>query len=475
MTAVLADLGVVGLGVMGANLALNVAEHGFPVAVYNRTAAKTRELLDQAGELPLRAADSLPDFVALLARPRAILIMVSAGPAVDAVMEELLPLLEAGDLLIDGGNSHFSDTARRAKFLEEKGLLFLGLGVSGGQEGARRGPSLMPGGSRPGFARVAPILTAIAAKVQGEPCVAYLGPGGAGHFVKMVHNGIEYGLEQLIAEAYDLLKRGLGLGNDEIGRIFRRWNEGELQSYLLEISGDIFNHQDPQTGQAVVDIILDVAGQKGTGIWTSMAALELGVPVPSIDLAVSSRFLSTLKSQRQEASRVLAGPEEANLPDQGALPARLKNALYAATLVTYAQGLALLSQASEKYNYGLDLVQVARLWRGGCIIRAVLLNDLAAAYARRPDLPHVLLDRALGQAVMQRQDDWRAVVQAAAAWGIPAPGLMVSLAYVDALRSERLPANLIQAQRDYFGAHTYARIDAPGAFHTDWRKAKGEA
>jgi 6-phosphogluconate dehydrogenase len=382
----------------------------------------------------------------------------------------LIPLLDQGDLIIDGGNSHFVDTDRRARALADMDLLFLGLGVSGGELGARYGPSLMPGGSREGYARIEPLLTAAAARVNGEPCLAYLGPGSAGHFVKMVHNGIEYALEQLIAESYDLLRRGLGLNFDELADVFTGYNQGLLKSYLVEITSHILKRRDDYTGQPLIALIQDVAGQKGTGIWTSKAALDLGMAIPSIDVAVAWRHLSARQEERAAAAGNLPGPGPFS-PGPGGWQGfieKLENALFAAFLTTFAQGLALLRQASEVYDYNLDLAAVTRVWRGGCIIRAALLEDILAAYQARPDLPNFLLDSDLGKKVAGRQGDWREIIKAAVDWGLPAPALMASLAYLDAYRSRRLPANLIQAQRDYFGAHTYERVDRAGTFHTEW-------
>ncbi len=463
------DIGLIGLGVMGRNFVLNMADHGCAVAVYNRSAEKTREFMEQeVGSRDIRPGYTPAEFVKLLPRPRSMIILVSAGPAVDAVIEELRPYLEPGDLIIDGGNSHFTDTDRRSQALGEQEFLFMGLGISGGESGARQGPSLMPGGPKEGYARVEPILVAVAAKVKGDPCVAYLGPGAAGHYVKMVHNGIEYGLEQLLAETYDLLKLGIGLNYDELSEVYARWNEAELQSYLVEITAKIFRQVDDQTGQRVVEVIVDVARQKGTGIWTSQEAKDLRVPAPTIDLAVTMRCLSEFKEERQVASRLLTGPAPGPTADREVLVNQIKNALYAATVVTYAQGLALLRRASTIHGYSLDLETVARVWRGGCIIRAALLEDIRSAYKKQVDLPNLLVDDHLGREIMNRQADWRAAVQQAVAWGLPVPGLAVSLAYFDAYRRFRLPANLIQAQRDFFGSHSYERIDRPGAFHTEW-------
>jgi len=404
--------------------------------------------------------------------PRAVLMLVPAGPPVDAVIRELLPHLGPGDLVIDGGNSHFKDTELRLRALAGKEIRYLGMGISGGEHGARHGPSMMPGGPREGHRQVRAILEAAAAKVQGEPCVAYLGPGGAGHYVKMVHNGIEYGLMQLIAESYDLLKRGLGLSDDELAAVYQHWNETELNAYLVEITGHIFRQVDEKTGKRLIDVILDEARQKGTGMWTSQDAMELQIPTPAIDVAVSMRYLSVLKSERVAASRVLPRPAVAFRGDRAAFLTQLGNALYAAMILTYAQGMAQLRRAAGAYGYGFKLEDVARIWRGGCIIRAALLEEIRAAYQARPDLASLLIDPGLAQALLARQEDLRSVVRTAAELAIPAPGLMVSLAYFDGYRSAWLPANLIEAQRDYFGAHTYERLDARGVFHAQWSAAE---
>ena len=463
------EIGVVGLGTMGRNLALNFADHGFPVAVYNRTAAKTREFMAQeAGSRDLRPGYDLQEFTGLLRHPRAIIIMVAAGSAVDAVISEILPFLEPGDVLIDGGNSHFTDTDRRSASLSEKQVLFMGLGVSGGESGARYGPSLMPGGPREAYDRVAPVLQAAAAQVNGEPCVAYLGPGSAGHYVKMVHNGIEYGLMELIAETYDFLKRALGLQPRDLAAIFEQWNREALDSYLIDITSKIFRRLDDKTGQPLVDLILDKAKQKGTGMWTTEEALHLQVGTPTIDMAVVMRDLSGVKSEREAAARVLGRPQIAFAGDRQLLISRLKNALFACLITTYAQGMALLKKASETYGYGLNLEAVARIWRGGCIIRSALLEHIRSAFLARADLPNLLFDPYLRQEFRSREDDLRQMVSAAAELRLPAAALMASLAYIIAYSRARLPANLIQAQRDYFGAHTYERVDAPGTFHTQW-------
>jgi 6-phosphogluconate dehydrogenase len=465
------DIGLIGLGTMGRNFVLNMADHGFTVAAFNRTTEKTREFMDnEVGARPIRAGYDLQEFVGLLRPPRAFILLVAAGDPVDAVIRELLPLLDPGDLIIDGGNSHFTDTNRRGRFLAGKKLNFMGMGISGGEAGARYGPSLMPGGSRETYDRVGPILEAAAAHVNGDPCVTYLGPGSAGHYVKMVHNGIEYGLMELIAETYDLLKRGLGLTPAELAPLYDRWNRAELNSFLLEITAKIFARQDDQTGQPLIDLILDKAKQKGTGMWTSWDAMDLQVGTPTIDVAVVMRDISGGKEERQSAAQVLTGPPPAFPGDRERFLAQLQNALYAGMIAAYAQGMALLHRASANYAYALDLEAVARIWRGGCIIRAALLEDIRRAYKARADLPNLLMDPHLGQEFLKRQADLREVVKTAATLGLPAPGFMATLSYFDAYRSAVLPANLIQAQRDFFGAHTYERLDTPGTFHTEWEE-----
>ncbi len=462
------DVGMVGLGVMGRNLVLNMADHGYAVAGYDRNLSQVRALQQEAGAGRVRGAETLEEFLSLLAVPRTVMMLVPAGPPVDAVIRDLSPHLVAGDLIIDGGNSHFKDTDLRARTVAARDIQYLGVGISGGEHGARFGPSLMPGGPREAYERVRPILEAVAAKVDGTPCVTYLGPGSAGHYVKMVHNGVEYGLMQLIAETYDLMKRGLGLSDDELHDVYRRWNEGELNSFLIEITGHIFQQRDEQTGRRLIDGILDEAKQKGTGMWTSQDALELNVPVPTIDVAVSMRDLSVLKDEREAAGQVLDRPVRRLPESKEDLLGTLQQALYAAMIVTYAQGMALLRRASQTYAYGYSLEDVARIWRGGCIIRAALLEKIRSAYHAHPDLPNLLLDPGLGQAAMACREGLAAAVRSAAEAGIPAPGLAVSLGYLDSYRSAWLPANLIQAQRDYFGAHTYERLDAKGVFHTHW-------
>jgi 6-phosphogluconate dehydrogenase len=463
------DIGLIGLGVMGKNLVLNMADHGFSVAVFNRTTQKTRDFVEkEIGDLDIRGGFSIREFVRLLHKPRAILMLVKAGPPVDAVIEELLPFIEKGDLLIDGGNSHFPDTNRRVKSLAEKGFLYMGMGISGGEYGARHGPSMMPGGPKEAYERVRDILEATAAKVDGEPCVTFLGPNSAGHYVKMVHNGIEYGLMELIAETYDLMKRGLGLTDDELHTVYDQWNRAELNSYLMEITANIFLQPDDKTDKRLIDAILDQAKQKGTGKWTSWDAMDLQVGTPTIDVAVVARDLSGYKAEREAASKLLKGPEIAFRGEKKAFIDQLKNALYAATIITYAQGMALLKQASNTYGYGLNLEAVARIWRGGCIIRAALLEDIEISYQKQQELVNLLVDPHLSKELMARQGDLREVVSVSANLGLSAPGLMVSLAYFDGYRSAWLPANLTQAQRDYFGAHTYERVDQKGVFHTEW-------
>ncbi len=463
------DFGLIGMGTMGQNLALNIEHHGFSVAVYNRTAARTREFMEQrAVGKNIVAGYTIEEFVGLLKTPRKIMMMVKAGPPVDAVIEQLKPHLEPGDIIIDGGNSFFGDTERRGKDLAALGIHFIGTGISGGEYGALHGPSIMPGGPREAYELVEPIFKAIAAKVNGDPCVTYIGPRGAGHYVKMVHNGIEYGDMQLIAESYDLLSRGAGLSAAELHRIFADWNRGELSSYLIKITADIFAKVDEETGKPLVDVILDEAKQKGTGKWTSQNALDLGVPTPTTNVAVIARIISAYKEERVRASKVLSGPSPKYEGDRERLIRALRAALYAAKICSYAQGFALLRAASTEYKYNLPLAEIARIWRGGCIIRAQFLDKIRAAFERDPDLPNLLLDPEFAEAVQSRQDEWRFVVQTAVGLGIPCPAFAVSLAYYDAYRSERLPANLIQAQRDYFGAHTYRRIDKEGSFHTEW-------
>ncbi|HHV61236.1 MAG TPA: NADP-dependent phosphogluconate dehydrogenase [Firmicutes bacterium] len=476
-----ADVGVIGLAVMGQNLVLNLLDKGYRVAVYNRTKSRVDDFVHGVARgKDVVPAYSLAELTQVLTPPRKILLMVRAGEAVDALISELIPLLEPGDVLIDGGNSFFRDTQRRERQLGEHGLLFLGVGISGGEEGARHGPSIMPGGPRAAWDLAGQVLLDIAARAaDGEPCCAYLGPDGAGHFVKMVHNGIEYGDMQLISEAYHLMRDFLGLTAPEMVRIFAEWNREELESHLIEITADILGRIDKETGMPLVELIRDEAEQKGTGKWTAQVALDLGVPVPSLTAAVSARFLSALKEEREQAARVLTSPAARSTGEPGAgergeirsFLANLRKALYAARLCIYAQGFALLKEAARVYEWGyeLDLAKVAQIWRNGCIIRARLLNHIMEAYKRDQGLRNLLLDTYFREVIAASQASWRQVVSQAALAGIPAPALSSALTYYDAYRAERLPANLIQAQRDYFGAHTYRRLDRPGVFHTEWR------
>jgi 6-phosphogluconate dehydrogenase len=464
------DIGVIGLGAMGRNLALNFASHEFAVAGYDQSEEAVNGLRGEAEDREVVATADPKEFVHALRSPRAILLLVPAGEAVDSVIENLRPHLSSDDILIDGGNSFFEDTERRQRQLKEGGIHLLGVGISGGAYGARHGPSIMPGGARPAYKRVAPMLEAAAAKVDDEPCVTYLGPAGAGHFVKMIHNGIEYGVMQLIAETYHLMKQGLGLGDDALHEVYAEWNEGELSSYLLEITARIFTTKDEETGKPLVDVILDVARQKGTGAWTSECAMQLQEPVPTIDLGVAMRNLSAREKERQFITRALRdGAPRTRRPDK-ALLGQLRQGYLAAVILTYAQGFALLQSASPEYKYHLSLEDIARIWRGGCIIRAALLEDIRAAFHVRPDLPNLLANEKLGRRVIAAQADLRRAVCAGADLGIPMPAFMVSLSYFDAFRTEWLPANLIQAQRDFFGAHTYERVDEKGRFHTAWEK-----
>ncbi len=469
MTTKESEIGIIGLGVMGRNLVLNFADHGFAVAGYDRDKEKVDRLKEEKeARHEVSAAADIEPFVALLAQPRAVILLVPAGEPVDDVIASLTPHLAPGDLIIDAGNSYFKDTDRRRESLNQSGLHFLGMGVSGGEKGARQGPSIMPGGSRRGYERVKPILEAAAAKANGDPCVAYLGAGSAGHYVKMIHNGIEYGIMQLIAESYDFMKRGMSLTNEQLHEIYREWNRQELDSYLMEITAGIFQKKDERNGGDLVDLILDCADQKGTGMWTACDALNLQEPVPTIDAAVQMRNLSMHKELRQAAGEKLPGPTIHFTGDTDQWTQRLGRALWTAVVITYGQGMAQLLRASETYGYGVDLSVVARIWRGGCIIRSALLDPIMAAFRKTPDLTNLLLDPELGAMVAERQQDLRRTVETAASWGVPFPAFMASLAYFDACRSARLPANLIQAQRDFFGAHTYKRIDMQGGFHTQW-------
>ena len=467
------SFGVIGLAVMGENLALNVERNGFPVAVYNRTAQVTESFMERRAQgKNVKATYSLEEFVGSLERPRRILLMVKAGGAVDAVIDQLRPLLQEGDMIIDGGNSLYDDTERRTKDLESTGLRFIGMGVSGGEEGALNGPSLMPGGTRAAYDSIEPIVQKIAAQVDDGPCVTYIGPRGAGHYVKMVHNGIEYGDMQLIAEAYDLMKNVLGLDHNQLYEVFADWNTtDELDSYLIEITTDIFTNLDPDTGHPLVELILDAAGQKGTGRWTVMSALELGVGIPTITAAVNARIMSSIKDERVAASQELSGPSASFSGDVKAMVNKIRDALYCSKICSYAQGMALIGAASNHYEYDINLGETARIWKGGCIIRARFLNKIKHAYDENPGLPNLLLAPEFKQTILDRQAAWREVIALAAHQGIPVPAFSASLDYFDSYRRDRLPQNLTQAQRDYFGAHTYQRTDKDGTFHTEWTKA----
>lgn len=471
------SFGVIGLAVMGENLALNVESRGFPIAVYNRTGAKTESFMQERAQgKDIKAAYSLEEFVQSLERPRQILVMVKAGKPVDLVIEQLKPLLDSGDMIIDGGNSLYEDTERRTKDLEATGLGFMGMGVSGGEEGALHGPSLMPGGTQGAYQELEPILTKIAAQVDDGPCVTYIGPGGAGHYVKMVHNGIEYGDMQLIAEAYDILKNVLGLSNQQLHEVFAQWNETEeLNSFLIEITADIFKYVDSETKTGLIDLILDAAGQKGTGRWTVVSSLELGVPIPTIYAAVNARVMSAYKEERLGASQELLGPTlEFYSGDTAAFIDKVRDALYCSKMCSYAQGMALLGKASAEFNYSLNLAETARIWKGGCIIRAGFLDKIKAAFQDNPQLPNLLLAPEFKQTILDRQNAWREVLAVSNQSGIAVPAFSASLDYFDSYRRDRLPQNLTQAQRDYFGAHTYERIDRPRGefFHTEWLEAQ---
>jgi 6-phosphogluconate dehydrogenase len=465
------DLGLIGLGVMGRNFLLNMADNGFSVAGYDLDADKVKQLkTEKSAAHDIRPTADPTEFIESLNRPRAIMLLVPAGNAVDSVIEAFAPRLERDDLIIDGGNSHFTDTDRRGQALEVKGLLFLGTGISGGESGARYGPSVMPGGPPEGYERVKRILEKSAAHVDGDPCVTYLGPGSAGHYVKMVHNGIEYGFMELIAEVYDFLGRGLGLSAPALHDTFEGWNRQVLESYLVQITAQIFSRIDEKTGRPLVEQIRDAARQKGTGMWTSQDAMALQVPTPTIDAAVMMRNLSARGEVRQRTAGVLSGPEQHLSGPKDRWIERLKEALYAGLIVTFSQGMTLLQAASARYDYDLDLAAVARIWRGGCIIRSSVLEEIRAAFRRSPNLANLLLDPNLGQTLSRLQRSLREVTAAAHQIGIPFPGFSASIAYCDGYRSDRLPANLIQAQRDYFGSHRYERIDEKGTFHTQWEK-----
>lgn len=484
------DIGLIGLAVMGQNLALNIADHGFQISVYNRTTATMESFVAANPDTPggLVGFATLEDFVHSLARPRKMIILVKAGKPTDAVIDGLAPLLEEGDIIIDGGNAHWLDTIRREKDLAEIGIRFVGSGVSGGEEGARFGPALMPGGALSAYEEIEPVWTAIAAKVDAEtgkpltgaapgkpivggvPCATYIGANGAGHYVKMVHNGIEYGDMQMICEAYALLTGLLGLTPAECGEIFAEWNRGVLDSFLIEITADILKQTDPMTGKPFVDIVLDTAGQKGTGKWTSVSALDLGVPAPTVAEAVFARFISAVKEERVAASKILAGPSARFEGDRDAFIGAVHDALYCSKICSYAQGFQLMSAAEAEYNWTLNFGEIAKIWRGGCIIRARFLQKITEAYTRDARLKNLLLDPYFKDEIDRTQTNWRTVVAAAAQYGVPAPTFYSALAYYDSYRAERLPANLLQGQRDFFGAHTYERVDHPRGkfFHLDW-------
>ena len=466
------SFGLIGLAVMGENLALNIERNGFPITVYNRSRDKTDKFMaTRAAGKNVKPAYTIAELVASLERPRKVMIMVKAGDPVDAVIDELKPLLEPGDIIIDGGNSHFPDTNRRTIDLEKAQFQFIGMGVSGGEEGALNGPSLMPGGQKSAYAAIESIVTKIAAQVDDGPCVTYIGPGSAGHYVKMVHNGIEYGDMQLIAEAYDLLKTGIGMGASELHETFTAWNKTELESFLIEITADIFTKMDDRTGEPLVDKILDAAGQKGTGKWTVETAFDLGVAIPTMISAVTARVMSSYKKERVAASKVLTSITTGKYEgDRAEFINAVRDALYCSKICSYAQGMALLGKASKEYKYELDLAEVARIWKGGCIIRAVFLDKIKQAFKRNPELPNLLVDSDFTQTILSKENAWRLVVQSAAKLGIPIPAFSASLDYFDSYRRDRLPQNLTQAQRDYFGAHTYKRVDDENGedFHTEW-------
>src|SRR5438270_13382518 len=464
------DIGLIGLAVMGENLVLNMASKGFSVAVFNRTTAVTEKFVATRGKgKNIISTKTVEEQIGALKSPRKVMMMIKAGNPVDQVIGEVAPLLEKGDVLIDGGNSLFTDTQRRFHDLERRGIHYVGCGVSGGEEGEHKGPSLMPGGSREAYEMIAPIFRKIAAQVDGEPCCRYMGPDGAGHYVKMVHNGIEYGDIQLICEAYAILNNVLGLSADELAAIFAEWNRGALESYLIEITAQIFRKKDPETGKPLVNVILDKAGQKGTGLWTLQSALAQSVVISTINAAVEARVISSRKEERVAASKILPQPPIPKFTgDRKQLIEAVHDALYASKIVSYAQGMELLTVASATYHWNLNLGDIAIIWRGGCIIRAKFLNRIAEAYGRNPSLHILLLDSYFTDIIAQTQHNWRVAVSTAINQGVAVPAFSASLAYFDSYRSARLPANLLQAQRDFFGAHTYERVDKPGVFHTEW-------
>ena len=470
-----ADIGVTGMAVMGSNLARNLARNGFKVAIHNRSAAKTEKVIAEHGdEGDFFPAETMADFVSALATPRVAIIMVKAGPATDAVIEELASLMDPGDIIVDCGNSNWHDTVRREAAIRERGLHFVGSGVSGGEEGALNGPSIMPGGTPESYRRLGPMFEKISAHVDGVPCCTHVGPDGAGHFVKMVHNGIEYADMQLIAEAYDLMRKSLGMSAAEIGKVFEEWNKGELDSYLIEITADVLQHVDPRTGKAFVDVVLDRASQKGTGAWTVQNAAEVGVPTTGIAEATFARSLSGSVPERQAGQGLPAGTEDVPVADPTAFIEDIRRALYASKMVAYSQGFELIRKASEENGWDVDLGAMARIWRGGCIIRAVFLNRITEAYERDPKLPLLLADPYFAGEIGKSVESWRRIVSFSALTGIPIPAFASSLAYYDGVRAAELPANLIQGQRDYFGAHTYKRVDREGTFHTLWSGDRSE-
>ncbi len=464
------DIGMIGLGVMGRNFVLNMADNGYSVAGLDTDADKAAALDKESGDRKVDGFTDVTQFVGSLKKPRAVILLVPAGKAVDAVIDELIPLLDKEDLIIDGGNSHFTDTERHFDLLARENIHFIGMGISGGEKGARYGPSMMPGGSEAVYERVRPIFEAAAAHVDGDPCVAFLGPRSAGHYVKMVHNGIEYAIMQILAESYHIMKLGLGMSNDQLHLTYKSWNEAELDSFLVEITADIFAKKDDRGEGSLIDKIKDSAKQKGTGKWTSQDAMELQVAVPTLDMAVALRDLSGFKIERVQASEIYQGLLPQHNGQAGDFVDKLKNAVYFAMIASYAQGMHQLRAASDHYNYDLNLQDVARIWRGGCIIRAALLEDIRTAYHRDPQLPNLMLDAHFSDLLKRSQGDLRQVVTKSIEWGIPVPALSASLSYFDAFRSAWLPANLIQAQRDDFGSHTYERTDREGIFHSEWSK-----
>ena len=471
------QIGVIGMAVMGKNLALNIESRGYSVAIYNRTTSRAEAVIQEYPDKNLHLQTTIEDFVYSLEVPRKIMLMVQAGPGTDAVIQEILPLLDEGDILIDGGNTLFTDTMRRSEELAESGINFIGTGVSGGEEGALKGPSIMPGGQKEAYDLVAPILEQISAKAPADnaPCVAYIGPNGSGHYVKMIHNGIEYGDMQLIAESYHIMRDLLDLSNDEIADIFKEWNEGELDSFLIEITADALTKIDTETGKHVVDVILDRAGNKGTGKWTSQNALDLGTPLPTVTEAVFARYISAMKDERVEASKVIAQPEKKNLDiDRKKVIEELRQALYFSKIMSYAQGFSQMRMASEEYDWNLQYGEIAKIWRAGCIIRARFLQDITNAYDKNADLANLLLDDYFRDISEKYQQSVRDIVGLSVQAGVPVPAFSSAISYYDSYRSERLPANIIQAQRDYFGAHTYERVDKEGIFHFDWYGDNGE-